>query len=111
MSQNARARLEILQWIFSIQTYLNRRAQRWALEPFPVDAIPGGDAQHALNQIETGNALGDRMLYLESSVDLKEVECILISVIDILHRARAAVVHQLAQLNGRGEQRDAGRFW
>ncbi len=52
-------------------------------------------------EIGTGGDLGDRMLDLETGVDLEECECLLTRVVEELDRARAAVADGEGQPLGR----------
>ena len=53
-------------------------------------------ADHQLDQIEPGDALGDRMLHLQAGVHLQEIK-VLVLADHKLHRARALVLHRLGQ--------------
>ncbi len=58
--------------------------------------LAGGDAQHLLHEVDTGDQLGDRMLDLKTGVHLQEIEGF-VSPDDELHRARRIVVHRLGE--------------
>ena len=55
-----------------------------------------GDADHQLDEVEPGDALGDRVLDLQPRVHLEEVEALVLADHE-LHRAGALVVHRLGQ--------------
>ncbi|MDT4863278.1 hypothetical protein FQZ97_979760 [compost metagenome] len=91
------ARLEILQRVFGVDAHLDGGALRRAAHCLPVQCVAGGHAQHALDQVEAGDHLGDRVLHLQAGVHFKEVEGIAGAVVDELDGAGAAVVHRLAE--------------
>ena len=55
--------------------------------------LAGGDADHQLDQVEPGDALGHRVLDLQPGVHLEEVEALVLADHE-LHRAGALVVHR-----------------
>ena len=56
--------LEILQRVFRVDAHFHGRTVQFRLEVGQVRAFAGGDFQHPFDQIQTGDRLGDRMLYL-----------------------------------------------
>ena len=65
------------------------------------DARAGGDADLRLDEIDAGDALGDRVLDLDARVDLDEIEPAGVGVLQELDRAGGAVVHGAADLERR----------
>src|SRR5471032_605375 len=66
----------------------------------PVERLTGGDAQHAFDQIQPGDHFGDRMLDLQTGIDLEEIKFIACGVINKFDGTGAAIIHRLAQLHG-----------
>ena len=60
------------------------------------DARPGGDADLRLHQIDTGRALGDRVLDLDARIHLDEVIPAVVGILQELDRARAGVMRGTA---------------
>src|SRR5690606_13825614 len=79
--------LEIAQRVFRIQAHFDGRTvgldgniQRGRLTP--------RTEHHPLDQIDSGAGLGDRVLDLQASVDLEEIEGVAGGIVDIFHCAR-----------------------
>ena len=64
LGQHAGAGLEVLQRIFGIEAHFDRRALRRALQRRPIQRIARRHLQHACDQIQAGDHLGDRVLDL-----------------------------------------------
>ena len=63
-----------------------------------------GDEDLQLHQIDTGGELGDRMLDLQTGVDLEEGEDLLLRLIQVLHRPRTGIPRSTNQLRGHRPQ-------
>ena len=61
-----------------------------------------GDAEHLLDEVETGDHLGDGMLDLDTRVDLDEIEFLARLLVEIFDSSGAAIA------NGPGERDGAG---
>ena len=108
VGEHARAGLEVLQRVFGVDPHLDGGALRGAVERGPVQRIACGHAQHALDHIQAGDHLGDRVLDLQAGVHFEEVEVVAGGVVYEFHGAGAAVFNRLAQLHGCGVQAFAG---
>ena len=108
IGEHARAGLEVLQRVFGVDPYFDGSALRSAVQRGPVQRIACGHAQHAFDQIQAGDHLGDRVLDLQAGVHFEEVEVVAGGVVDEFHGAGAAILHRLAQLHGGGVQAFAG---
>ena len=61
----------------------------------------GGDADLRLDEIDAGDALGDRVLDLDARIDLDEIELTGVRVLQEFHGAGGAIAHGAADLQGR----------
>ncbi|MNI26837.1 hypothetical protein D3C73_805540 [compost metagenome] len=102
------AGLEVLQRIFRVDAHFDGGALRGTLQRRPVQRIASGHAQHALDQVQASDHLGDRVFDLQAGVHFEEVKVIAGSVVDEFHGAGAAVADRLAELHGGSMQAFAG---
>ena len=65
---------------------------------------PAGDVNLQLDQVEPGRQLGDRMLHLETGVDLEEREALLDRLVEELDRASVLVTGDRGETDGGGPQ-------
>ena len=56
-----------------------------------LEGIPTGDQDLQLDQVDAGGEFGDRVLDLQPGVDLQEREGLVLGLVEVFHRARAAV--------------------
>mmetsp|Transcript_41879 Transcript_41879/g.72734 ORF Transcript_41879/g.72734 Transcript_41879/m.72734 type:complete len:797 (+) Transcript_41879:128-2518(+) len=100
--EGADGRQEASQRILGIDTTLDGTAvgiQMGVLGETVRDLLAGGNVQHVLHQVLTGDQLGDGVLHLQSGVHLQEVK-VLLGVGKHLHGTGGAVVGGLAQQDG-----------
>ena len=69
-----------------------------------------GDADLRLDQIDAGDALGDRVLDLNARIDLDEIELAGVGILQELDGARRAIAHRAADLERRLAQLGALRI-
>ena len=60
------------------------------------ERLAGGDTDHLLDEIQPGDAFGDRVLDLQPGVHLEEVEALVLAD-DEFHRSGRLVAHRLGQ--------------
>ncbi|KAG1442994.1 hypothetical protein G6F57_018241 [Rhizopus arrhizus] len=109
IGQHPGRRLELAQRVFGVQPHFDRCALRCARHSGEVQRFARGHAQHAFHQVQARHGFRHRVLNLQPRVDLQEIEAIARRVVNEFHRAGRPVVHGLAQLYGRRQQRLAGR--
>ncbi len=101
VGQLARRGLEVLQRILGVDTHFHGRAVQLRLEIRQVRAFAGGDLQHPLDQVQTGDRLGDRVLNLQAGIHFQEIELVPVGVVDVFHGTGGAVIHRLPKGDGR----------
>src|ERR1039457_6587915 len=84
--------------VFRIQPHLDRVAGGTRGSAFQTSAARHVDLK--FHQVETGGTFGDRMLNLQTGVDLHEEKLAGLRLVEELHRAGIAVARGLAQANG-----------
>ena len=75
-----------------------------------VELLAIGRAQHLLDEIDTGNHLGHRMLHLKAGIHFKKVEALVDAGCDELDCAGAVIIDGLGQRDGLLTHFLAGRF-
>ncbi len=97
--QAAGRRQEVAERVFGVDAALDGPAVALHVRLRQRQLLAGGDADHQLDQVQAGDALGHRMLHLQARVHLQEVEALVLADHE-LHRARALVLHGLGQRHG-----------
>jgi hypothetical protein len=99
LHQPAGGRQEVAERILGVDAALDGPAVALHVGLRQRQLLAGGHADHQLDQVEAGDALGDRVLDLQPRVHLQEVERLVLAD-DELHRAGALVVHGLGERHG-----------
>ncbi len=94
--QPAGGRQEVAERVLGVDAALDRPAVALHVVLRERQLLAGGHADHQLDQVEPGDALGDRVLHLQPGVHLEEVEALVLADHE-LHRAGALVLHRLGQ--------------
>ena len=105
----ARARQEAAQGILGVDAALDRPALAVDLFLREPQRLACRHTDHLLDQIEPGDALGDRVLDLQPGVHLQEVEALVLADHE-LDGAGALIVHRPGERNGLFAHRLARRF-
>ncbi len=96
--QAAGGRQEIAERVFGVDAALDCPTVALDLGLAQRQFLARGDANHQLDQVHAGDALGHRMLHLQTGVHLQEVKT-LVFADHKFDRARALVFHRLRQLH------------
>jgi hypothetical protein len=94
--QSAGARQEAAQRIFGIDAALDGPAAARDVGLREGQRLAGSDADHLLDQVEPGDALGHRMLDLQTSVHLEKVEAA-VAADDEFDRSRGLVIDRAGE--------------
>jgi len=97
LDQPAGGRQETAERIFGVDAALHRPAVKLEVGLLERQLLAGGDADHQLDEVDPGDALGDRVLDLQAGVHLEEVEVARLAVDDELDGAGALVIHRPGQ--------------
>ena len=100
---------EIAQWIFSIDPALNRPPTAPNVLLRERELLACRDPNHLLDQIQSGNAFGHRMLDLQPGVHFQKIE-VLVLTDHKLNGARALILDGFGQCNRLRAHRLTGRF-
>ena len=94
--QATRGWQEVAERVFGIDAALDGPAIALHLRLRERQFLARRHADHQLHQVQAGNRLSHRMLYLQAGVHLKEVKALVLAD-HKLHRTRALVVHRFSQ--------------
>ena len=97
--QASRRWQEITERIFRVDAALNRPAIALHVFLLQGEWLTCCNTDHPLNQVQTRDALGHRMLHLQAGVHLEEIKT-LVFADHKLNRASALVFHRLGQSHG-----------